>query len=62
MSRRWLHEEKGQVAARLHFRHGIGGRMAVRCREAVTMAFGRVVAVPWLGPKEGDEREREWDE
>jgi hypothetical protein len=28
------------------------------------MAFGRVAAVPWLGPKEGDEREREreWDE
>jgi hypothetical protein len=23
------------------------------------MAFGRVAAVPWLGPKEGDERERE---
>jgi hypothetical protein len=28
MGKRWLHEEKGQVAARLHFLHGVGGRMA----------------------------------
>jgi hypothetical protein len=59
---RWLREEKGQVAARLRLRHGVGGQMVVRRKEAATMAFGRVAAVPWLGPKEGDEIEREWAE
>jgi hypothetical protein len=64
--KRWvgrrLREEKGQVAARLHLRHGVGGRMVVRRKEAATMAFGRVAAVPWLSLKEGDEIEREWAE